>query len=100
MRVGEETRYQEEGKAYVFDDSFDHEAWHDGDETRLILIVDFWHPDLTPVEIKLLNTLQNARFRAEAAISEMDPDKDNFYSIIESAKDLIQDNDWWVVNEK
>jgi hypothetical protein len=36
--------------------------------------------------------LQNARFRAEAALSEIDPDKDNFYSIIENAKDLIQDN--------
>ena len=27
----------------------------------------------------------------------MDPDKDNFYSIIESAKELIQDNEWWIV---
>ncbi len=66
----------------------------------MILIVDFWHPDLSAVEIKLLTTLQNALFRAEAVITEMDPDKDNFYSIIESAKDLIQDNDWWVVNSK
>lgn len=48
MRVGEETKQQIEGKAYVFDDSFEHEAWHDGNETRMILIVDFWHPDLTP----------------------------------------------------
>lgn len=47
MRVGDETKQQVEGKAYVFDDSFEHEAWHDGNETRLILIVDFWHPDLT-----------------------------------------------------
>lgn len=30
----------------------------------------------------------------------MDPDKDNFYSIIETAKDLIQDNDWWVIKEE
>jgi hypothetical protein len=30
----------------------------------------------------------------------MDPDKDNFYSIIENAKELIQDNDWWVVDSK
>ena len=97
MRVGNETREQEEGKAYVFDDSFEHEAWHDGEETRLILIVDFWHTDLTPVEIKLLKVLQNALFKAEQVISEADPDKDNFYSIIEGAKDLIKDNDWWVV---
>lgn len=44
--------------------------------------------------------LQNARFRAEAAISELDPDKDNFYSIIESAKELIKDNEWWVVDQQ
>jgi aspartate beta-hydroxylase len=83
----------------VFDDSFDHEAWHDGDETRLILIVDFWHPDLTPLELKFLKVLQNARFKAEAAYSEADPDKDNFYSIIESAKDIVKDNDWWVIKQ-
>lgn len=82
MRVGSETRQQEEGKAYVFDDSFEHEAWHDGEETRLILIVDFWHPDLTATELKFLKVLQNARFRAEAYLSENDPDKDNFYTII------------------
>ena len=82
MRVSNETRQQEEGKAYVFDDSFEHEAWHDGQETRLILIVDFWHPDLTAPELKFLKLLQNALFKAEAAYSEIDPDKDNFYSII------------------
>ena len=43
--------------------------------------------------------LQGARFKAEYQISEMDPDKDNFYSIIETAKDLIKDNEWWVVKE-
>lgn len=31
----------------VFDDSFEHEVWHNGTETRLVLIVDVWHPDLT-----------------------------------------------------
>lgn len=61
------------------------------------MIVDFWHPDLTPVELKLLKVFQNALFKAEAVISEQDPDKDNFYSIIEEAKGLIKDNDWWVV---
>ena len=46
------------------------------------MIADFWHPDLTAVELKLLRVLQNALFKAEAVISEADPDKDNFYSII------------------
>ena len=31
MRVGDETRTLEEGKCIIFDDSFNHEAWHDGD---------------------------------------------------------------------
>jgi hypothetical protein len=44
----------------------------------------------------MMKVLQNALFKAEAIYSEMDPDRDNYYSIIENAKDLIQDNEWWV----
>ncbi|CAH3149306.1 unnamed protein product [Porites lobata] len=47
IRVGRETKTWEEGKAIIIDDSFDHEVWHNGSSFRLILIVDFWHPDLT-----------------------------------------------------
>uniref|UniRef100_A0A7M6DQ88 Aspartyl/asparaginy/proline hydroxylase domain-containing protein n=2 Tax=Clytia hemisphaerica TaxID=252671 RepID=A0A7M6DQ88_9CNID len=46
IRVGSETRSWENGKVLIFDDSFDHEVWHRGTESRLILIIDFWHPDL------------------------------------------------------
>ena len=35
----------------------------------------------------------------EKKLTEMSEDKDNFYSIIEMAKDLIKDNDWWQVDE-
>lgn len=63
LRAGDVTTEQEEGVPYVFDDSFEHEAWHDGDETRIILIIDIWHPDLSDQEIKFLNTLQRARMR-------------------------------------
>lgn len=38
----------------VFDDSFEHEVWHNGTALRLILIVDVWHPDLTADEKKTL----------------------------------------------
>jgi len=38
-------------------------AWHDGDETRVVLIVDIWHPDLSIEEVKFLSLLQNARMR-------------------------------------
>lgn len=50
IRVGKEPRSWEEGKCFVFDDSFEHEVWNSAQSPRTVLIVDFWHPDLTPVE--------------------------------------------------
>ena len=35
------------GKCICFDDSYEHEVWHDGSEERLVLIVDVWHPAMT-----------------------------------------------------
>ena len=52
MRVDNETRNLEEGKCIIFDDSFDHEAWHDGKATRINLIIDIWHPCLTDPEVQ------------------------------------------------
>ena len=45
MRVGDETRNLEQGKCLIYDDSFNHEAWHNGSAVRISLIVDFWHPN-------------------------------------------------------
>uniref|UniRef100_A0A1B6FC50 Aspartyl/asparaginy/proline hydroxylase domain-containing protein n=1 Tax=Cuerna arida TaxID=1464854 RepID=A0A1B6FC50_9HEMI len=50
IRVAQQTRTWEEGKVIIFDDSFEHEVWHNGTEQRLILIVDVWHPELTAKE--------------------------------------------------
>uniref|UniRef100_A0ABM5GBQ4 Aspartyl/asparaginyl beta-hydroxylase isoform X3 n=1 Tax=Pogona vitticeps TaxID=103695 RepID=A0ABM5GBQ4_9SAUR len=48
IRCAQETRFWEEGKVLIFDDSFEHEVWQDANESRLIFIVDVWHPELTP----------------------------------------------------
>jgi len=50
-------RTWEEGKFIIFDDSFEHEVWHDGNEFRLVLIVDFWHPELTEQQRKTLSPI-------------------------------------------
>ncbi|XP_057370983.1 aspartyl/asparaginyl beta-hydroxylase-like isoform X3 [Daphnia carinata] len=50
LRVGNTIKSWEEGKFVVFDDSFDHEVWHNGSSYRLVLIVDLWHPELTTDE--------------------------------------------------
>ena len=50
FRVGPETREWVAGKAWVFDDTIEHEAWNDSDEPRLILIFDIWNPCLDAAE--------------------------------------------------
>ena len=42
--------YWREGQAMVFDDTFEHSAENPSDQVRGILLMDSWHPDLTPVE--------------------------------------------------
>ena len=50
FRVGDETREWERGKAFVFDDTIEHEAANDGDRLRVVLIFDLWHPGLSAAE--------------------------------------------------
>jgi len=57
FRVGNETRQWVEGKAWVFDDSIDHEAWNDSDETRVILLFEIWRPELTMKERELVRAM-------------------------------------------
>jgi hypothetical protein len=57
IRVGGEWRSWEEGKCLVIDDSFEHEVAHRGTQRRVVLLVDCWHPDLTPKEREFLMVL-------------------------------------------
>jgi aspartyl/asparaginyl beta-hydroxylase (cupin superfamily) len=50
FRVGATTREWEVGKAFVFDDTIEHEAWNDSDELRVVLIIDLWAPALSASE--------------------------------------------------
>jgi aspartate beta-hydroxylase len=54
FRVGNEMRAWQPGKAWVFDDSIEHEAWNESDEPRAILIVDIWNPFLSSEERDLV----------------------------------------------
>jgi aspartate beta-hydroxylase len=54
FRVGGETRHWVEGEAFAFDDTIDHEAWNDSDETRIVLIFDVWNPHLTEAECAII----------------------------------------------
>lgn len=54
FRVGNETRPWRMNEAWVFDDTIEHEAWNDSDETRVILIIDVWNPLLSDAERELV----------------------------------------------
>ena len=57
LRVGPETRRWEQGKALIFDDSFEHEAWNRGNETRVILLFEIWRPEINTDEREALTRL-------------------------------------------
>lgn len=50
MEVGGLRREWRRGEAMIFDSSYHHQAQNNSDETRVVLLVDFLHPDLTPEE--------------------------------------------------
>ena len=57
FRVGNQTREWVPGKAWVFDDTIEHEAWNDSDKLRVVLIFDIWHPHLSAAERELVTAL-------------------------------------------
>ncbi|MEV6726333.1 aspartyl/asparaginyl beta-hydroxylase domain-containing protein [Streptomyces xanthochromogenes] len=59
IRVAGEERSWEEDKAFVFDDSYEHEVWNEGSDRRTVLLLDFWHPDLTSPEIVALTHMMS-----------------------------------------
>jgi aspartyl/asparaginyl beta-hydroxylase (cupin superfamily) len=60
FRVGSETREWTPGRAWVFDDTIEHEAWNDSDTPRAILIFDIWSPYLTAAERELVRAATEA----------------------------------------
>jgi aspartyl/asparaginyl beta-hydroxylase (cupin superfamily) len=57
FRVGNDVREWVEGKAWVFDDTIEHEAWNNSGQLRAILMFDIWHPHLSGPERALVTAL-------------------------------------------
>jgi aspartyl/asparaginyl beta-hydroxylase (cupin superfamily) len=60
LRVGNEVREWERGKALIFDDSIEHEAWNDGSETRIVLLFEIWRPEISGDERTALTAMFEA----------------------------------------
>lgn len=55
IQVGTEKYFWKNGKAVVFDTSIVHCTRNDADSARLVLLIRFWHPELTATERDALN---------------------------------------------
>ncbi len=67
FRVGGTTREWEPGKAWVFDDTIEHEAWNLSDTPRAILIFDIWNPLLSAAERDMIQAATEVYQRYYAA---------------------------------
>lgn len=99
LRVGPQCESWTEGKCLIFDDSHQHEAWHDmsADDkgvARVVLIVDIWHPDLTDTEVKFLSFLRSSQMRSAKALSDarMIPKEADFFAVITQAREEGSDD--------
>ena len=52
IKVGNETHYWQKGEAVVFDTSIVHSTQNNADTDRYVLLIRFWHPELTEAEVK------------------------------------------------
>lgn len=60
IRVGGEIHAWQEGRCVTFDDTMEHEAWNKSGETRVVLILDCWNPDMTEAEQAAVTDLVEA----------------------------------------
>ena len=68
IRVGDQqVRQWKEGEILLFDDSFEHEVVHPGDQPRVVLIADFANPFLASAELYQAALLDHAAGSAAAA---------------------------------
>mmetsp|Transcript_14000 Transcript_14000/g.20037 ORF Transcript_14000/g.20037 Transcript_14000/m.20037 type:complete len:367 (-) Transcript_14000:87-1187(-) len=65
IKVGGEEREWQEGKLTILDTSFDHSTGNPTDDDRHVLIIDFWHPELTEAEKSALSFVYDLRNKFE-----------------------------------
>jgi aspartate beta-hydroxylase len=58
LRVCDDYYEWNEGDVAIFDDSYEHEVWTGGTRPRIVLMIDFWHPELREDEIDFLSTFE------------------------------------------
>lgn len=68
LRVADHVHAWEPGHCFMFDDTFEHEAWNRSGETRVILLFDVWNPYLHEEERLALTELVAAMGDLDAEV--------------------------------
>ena len=58
--------HKHQGKLITIDTSFEHSTGNESEEDRHVLIIDFWHPELTEAERAGLEFIYDLRNRFES----------------------------------
>lgn len=66
IKVGDEQKTWEEGKLTTLDTSFLHSTGNPTEQERHVLIIDFWHPELTEAEKVALDFVYDLRNKFES----------------------------------
>ncbi len=86
MRVKNELLNWHNGEVLIFEDSFEHEVWNHSDKSRIVLIIDFWHPDLTLVEKQaLMAGFRKYEMRALMSVFRLGDHRDRFEQMLLTA---------------
>lgn len=70
FRVGNETHEWVPGKAWLFDDTIEHEAWNNSQQDRVVLIFEIWRPELTAGERAYVSGLFQAIERQRGGVGD------------------------------
>ena len=71
IQVADQVREWHEGSAIVLDDSYVHEVWNNTDQSRVLFLLDIWHPDVRMDEReKITNMFDYARGKGWIGRSE------------------------------
>jgi len=62
IRVANRICHWQEGRALIFDDAYEHEAWNESDQARVVLFVDFVKPLRFPANLVNATLLSLAAF--------------------------------------
>jgi aspartyl/asparaginyl beta-hydroxylase (cupin superfamily) len=88
MRIDNQKIFWEEGKAVVFDDTYEHEVWNNSNQVRVVLLIDIVRPFKTPlaaINRGIINIISKSFFVKNAQKNYQEWE-DKYYAINDGGK--------------